>query len=366
MIIKVKSILYTSETDEIVHIQNAQIEVSDSGKITGIGKETHIGGINLRKYIALPQFLNAHVHVQDYFLRRYFKEMYIDDVVGAPYGIKYVLLRKANRDIIEDSIEKALDTMYRSGTGFSYVVVEYGLQNLDLVNKILKKYPINIRLFLEPSKFHITQECQINYDIIHEVNEIVERGYDVELVSPLNYTIEELENIEKIVHSRSRMIMTHVSETEDTFNENDIDISIDILRADLLVHCIYVEDFRRLKDKIIVVTPRSNIELIGKICDIDSAVNYCKVYVGTDNVGLVEPNMWDEAKVLISIDLNPRMVFKLLFPREISQIENLDSAKLQIVQSYVTHHSIDKILRDVFITGKCIGRIDSTKLILFY
>ena len=362
MIVKARALIYKDSDSSIRIVHKAQIEIED-GKIVGLGRQTSLTGLEIVNLI-LPQFINAHIHVQDLFLRKYFQSMYIDDVVGAPFGIKYVLLKKVDEYIIRQSIEKTYEIMYRTGVGEAYVVLEYGLKNIKILEDVCSRYPINTIPFLEPEHFHIVRDYDSNYEIINEVKNIVDKGYNVELISPLNYTDYELKEIEKIVHSKGRLIMTHVSETQDTAEEGDLEIATKILKADILVHCIFANNYELLKDKLVVVTPRSNMKFIGRICNLKLLKNYCKkILVGTDNVGLVDPDMWYEVRTLLNININPIDIFNMVF---LENLEVCNIAKFQIVSSELIYSdNLEKILYRIFMTGRCVGRIDGNLLKMF-
>ncbi len=360
MIIRAEHIVYV-ENGKLERISKAQLEIDDKGRIVGIGKITSLR-YDKKVGTLIPQFHNAHIHILDLELRKYFKTMYIDDVVGAPYGIKYIYLRKREIDKIRKSIEYSLKVTYRTGTGKAWIVLEQGIHLVNVARELLEKYPIEYTLFLEPSIFHLNPRDEISNELIREVSKIVDMGYNIEIISPLNYSKEELSIIGKIVHSKNLNIMTHVSETADTSEENDLDLAIDILGADILVHCTYVEDICRLKGKTVVITPRSNMFLVGK-CNLKIFRELENVRIGTDNVGLLDPDMWREARTLIRLGLSPdRVLVFTLIP-----LEDMRIARFQIVGHYNALHERDhKFMRELVWKGRTLGRIDGTRICFFH
>ncbi|NPA69977.1 MAG: hypothetical protein GXO26_04150 [Crenarchaeota archaeon] len=359
MIIRVRRLLLVEDSNPYL-LNNAQIEIDDEGKIVGIGKVSKLR-FNKKFNIVAPQFMNNHVHILDLDLRKYFKTMYIDDVVGAPYGIKYLYINTISIENLLRSIEYSLDVAYRTGTGELWIVLENGLRTIELLEKISRKFPMIIRPFLEPSKFHLGPWEDYCEDIVNEVQMIVEKGYDVELISPLNYNVNELKEIEKIVHSRDKMIMTHVSETLDTSEERDLDLAIDVLKADVLVHCVHVRDLSKLQDRIIVVTPRSNLALVGKF-NVEVFKNVKNVRVGTDNVGLNDPDMWSEVRVLLRSNVDPYHICRSVF----MSVRYNDVARFQVVYC---DHLVEKdcvFLRRILWMGRTLGRIDGKIVRMFY
>ncbi|MFP3216636.1 MAG: amidohydrolase, partial [Vulcanisaeta sp.] len=75
--------------EDLEVVNDAVIDISD-GEIVGVGKVPgYVNVIDLGNTILVPQLTNAHIHVLDYFLMGLYKRYYIDDLVGAPYGLKY-------------------------------------------------------------------------------------------------------------------------------------------------------------------------------------------------------------------------------------------------------------------------------------
>jgi len=352
--------LVTLEDDKTLLIDNAQVEIDDEGRIVGIGKISNIR-YDKRFTILIPQFANCHVHVLDLELRRCFKTMYIDDVVGAPYGIKYLYIRKVDERRLLRSIEYALDVAYRSGTGEMWIVLEMGLHTIDLLSRVMERFPITVKPFLEPSKFHIGYWENYDEDIVNEVRMIVERGFNVELISPLNYNVDELKHIEKIVHERGLEIMTHVSETLDVYEEDDLDLALNVLKADVLVHCTHVRDLSKLENKIIVVTPRSNLALVGK-CNVEIFNNVQNVRVGTDNVGLNDPDMWCEVRTLLRLGVDVNHICRSVF----INVGCGDFARFQIACYHITYEKDSNFLRRLLWRGRTLGRIDGSRIMMFY
>ncbi len=352
--------LVLSEGETVHVIDNAQIEINDEGKIVGLGKISKII-YDKRFNVLAPQFVNSHIHVLDLGLRRYFKTMYIDDVVGAPYGIKYLYIRKERIEKLSESIEYSLDIAYRTGTGELWIVLEMGLHMVETLERTARKYPMIVRPFLEPSKFHLGPWEEYSEDIVNEVRSIVERGYDVELISPLNYNVEELRDIERIVHLHGRKIMTHVSETADTSEDDDLNLAVNVLKADILVHCIYVRDISQLAGRIIVITPRSNLALVGNF-NTEVFKHVRDVRVGTDNVGLNDPDMWSEARTLVRSGVDPYHICRSIF----INVRYYETARLQVVYCNAKYEKDKLFLRRLLWNGRTLGRIDGCSMRVFY
>ncbi len=126
----------------------------------------------------------------------------------------------------------------------------------------------------EPSTFriHVKPEEEEDVDEVFEdeVKYFVDRGgFGISLISPLNYTMAELRLASRLGGSRGLPISTHVSETEDTYLDNDLDRALNTLVTGntVFVHLTQLgdEDFSRIPTLPMVTCPRSNIEFVGKL-----------------------------------------------------------------------------------------------------
>ena len=325
--------LVTKQEDNIKIISNTTIELE---KIL-INKdiEKYIDKVTT-DLVALPLFINGHIHILDKWLDKFFHTMYIDDVVGAPFGIKYFYLNIAAESTLLESIEYALTTAANNGTGKVLTVVELGLRNYKLVNKISEKIKIpQVEQYLEPSVFHVTQNEETSEKIISEIENIAKLGMNIELISPLNYTREELEFTKEIKRRYNLKVMTHVSETYDTHEEGDLEQAIELLDADILVHCTFISEseVEYLIGRDVVINPKSNLKLVGKLPPIEHFVkNDINVFIGTDNVGLNDPNIWDELKVLYE-HVNPEIVRRVFSNNLLENLQRIQVVSVKNIES---------------------------------
>ncbi len=294
--------------EELNVLKNAVIEVDDEGKIVGIGTQTSCISINFGKNTILtPQFINSHIHILDYNLSRYYDKYWIDDVVGTPYGIKYWYLKKVGRKELT-YLEELFKKIKSSGTGCIVPFIEYGLRYVDFVIELAEKYRLNLIPFLEPSyyRLHVSNEDEVHDELIKEVENIVKRGFNVALISPLNYTIKELEHISKLAHDFKVKIGTHISETEDTYLDDDLSRALTYLKPDLAIHLTQLrgKDLDRLPKGLgVVITPRANSIFINKLPPLHELLRNENIYImlGTDNVGVTSWNIIEEIHYLYHV-----------------------------------------------------------------
>lgn len=289
-------------------VEDGIVDVGEDGIITGIGKIPGSNNVvNLGGSVIIPQLVNAHVHILDYFLLGLYGKYYIDDLVGAPYGLKYQVLRKVSKEDLIAGLRAVFRRIRRYGVGCILSIIEYGVKFAETVVNEAKKEGLCIIPFAEPSVFRVyvreDEEDDINEEFEHEIKLFSDEGFNISLVSPLNYTIAELRLASRVTTEEGRWVMIHVSETEDTYADNDLTRALNTLNPGrtIMVHLTQLNDndLNKLNPSPIVVCPRSNIELVGKIPRINTMIKRkFNVMTGTDNVALIEPNPWDEIKTL--------------------------------------------------------------------
>ncbi|WP_069806550.1 amidohydrolase family protein [Vulcanisaeta thermophila] len=293
---------------ELEPLEGAFVDVGEDGVVTGVGRAPgSVNTVDLGNTVLMPQLVNAHVHVLDYPLLGLYGKYYIDDLVGAPYGIKYHFLRRAREEDLTTGLRSVFRRVRRYGVGCLLSIIEYGFRYAELVVKEAQSEGLCITPFAEPSTFrvyvHEGEEDDVDEGFEREVRDFVERGFNVSLISPLNYTKAELKLAAKLTSAHGLWVMTHVSETEDTYADNDMGRAGETLNPanTVMVHLTQLgdEDILKLAPSPIVTCPRSNVELVGKLPRISTMVKRgFRLMVGTDNVALVEPNPWDEIKTL--------------------------------------------------------------------
>lgn len=294
--------------EELNVLKSAVIEVDDEGRVVGVGTQASSISVNFGKNtILIPQLVNSHIHILDYRLSRYYDKYWIDDVVGTPYGIKYQYLRKVKRRDLT-YLEELFWNIKQTGTGCVVPFIEYGLRYVDFIIKLAEKYRLSLIPFLEPSHYrlHISSEDEVYDELVKEVKNIVERRFNVALISPLNYTIRELEHISKLAHDFKVKIGTHISETEDTYLEDDLSRALTYLKPDLAIHLTQLrgKDLDKLPKGLgVVITPRANSIFIGKLPPLYELLRNENIYtmLGTDNVGVTSWNIIEEVHYLYHV-----------------------------------------------------------------
>ena len=310
--------------EDLEPVKDAVIDISD-GEITGIGKVPGSNNVvDLGNTLIMPQLTNAHIHVLDYFLMGVFNKYYIDDVVGAPYGIKYYYLRRARPESLRSGLAMVFRRVRNYGVGCLLAIIEYGRSFADVVIEEARRAGLCIVPLAEPSTFRVyvrpDEEEDVDEAFEDEVRYFVDRGFGISLISPLNYSLAELRLVSRLGGSRGLIISTHVSETEDTYLDGDLNRALATLVTGntVFVHLTQLsdDDILRIPALPVVTCPRSNIEFVGRLARVGAMVRRgLRPLIGTDNVALIEPNPWEEVRVLRLLmggELNSRTVLKMV------------------------------------------------------
>ncbi|MEZ0247647.1 MAG: chlorohydrolase, partial [Thermoproteus sp.] len=255
-------------------IEDGVVEIDDEGRVVGIGRYTGQLSLNLGHVVLMPQLVNAHVHPLDVAIADR-EDYYIDDLVGWPYGVKYVSLRGlVARGRHLRLLEAVARRIRKYGVGCVVAFAEYAARDVE---KAFRKFNIDPLVFQEAH------------------GDLPEHPY-VQVASPLDHSPEYLRRL----RSRAKLVATHVSETEDCHEEGDVELALKVLEADVLVHLVYAtpEEIAEMPEgKTVVINPRANAYFVGRLPDVPALLRL-KPLLGTDNVFMNEPDVWAEMKFL--------------------------------------------------------------------
>ncbi|MEZ0318931.1 MAG: chlorohydrolase [Pyrobaculum sp.] len=259
---------------ELEMLQDAVVEVDDAGVVAGVGKYTGGNAVDLGNVVLMPQFINGHVHVLDAVMMDR-DDLYIDDLVGWPHGVKYHVVRELVRKKKHVNVVRAVARRMRSyGTGCALVYAEYAAGDVE---EEFKKAGIEAVVFQEA-----------HGDFPNYPNVLV--------ASPVDHDPRYLRELRR----RSRLVSTHVSETKDCHDDGDLELALKELDADVLVHLVYVAEEEAAAippRKTVVVNPRANAYFVGRVAPVPLLL-HLKPILGTDNVFMNEPDPWAEMKFL--------------------------------------------------------------------
>ncbi|MCU0629818.1 MAG: amidohydrolase family protein [Methanoregulaceae archaeon] len=245
--------------------------VVKSGIITHIEDDPHPGD----NWI-IPAFFNAHTHLGDSVAMDTFTDGDLVSLVTPPDGLKHRLLALASRDDTISGMRSSIQAMVRSGTAGCADFREGGINGT--------------RMLQEAGKSLIPELIILG----REGGELVADGLGVSSVRD----VPHLERVVSEARNNNKLIAFHAGEKD----PDDIDSALSF-NPDLLIHCTHATrvQLRRCADEgiPIAVCPRSNwaLGVAGSTTEppLHDMIDLgCRVFIGTDNVMFIQPDMFAE------------------------------------------------------------------------
>ncbi|MCS7117087.1 MAG: amidohydrolase family protein [Nitrososphaerota archaeon] len=284
------------------------IEVVD-GVISHIGKGyVREASIDMRYGVAIPALVNAHLHILDYAFLEYGIGLKIEEVVSEPHGLKHRLLSTMSKDDILYASKRVFFKLFRSGVTIALIFSELP-STYQIIRDVAKESRVKA-IVLGRARGGLSID-----DILKDTDGL---GLD----SPLRYDVEDLVKMRDRCRAQGRLIVTHVAETKDSYLRGDFRLALDYLDADILIHGTQLgeEEMEVLveKGKSLVVCPRSNMWFGVGLPPIAKYLEYgVNLLIGTDNAGLIEPDLWRELEAayfitkLKGFDVDARDILKM-------------------------------------------------------
>ena len=271
--------------------ENGYICIKD-GIIQEFGQE-HVDA-NLEGLIC-PRFVNAHVHLGD----SAFKDppyLPLSDLVG-PGGLKARMLEKAPRARIIEGMRRSLEHMLATGTIAFADFREGGGEGVAMLEEALRGKPLLARIFGRP---------------LPGKKEIPEGSWGLGISSTRDLSEEVVGSLVAQARAAGQAVGIHAGEA----GRDDI-MSALALEPDFLVHLSQAneQDLSAVSEAglPVVVCPRSNLLTGVGLPDVKMMLcQGIRVAVGTDNVMLNSPDMFEEMHLLSRVLLHDdRQVFKM-------------------------------------------------------
>lgn len=267
----------------------------------------------------LPAPINFHTHIGDSFISEEPKGS-IPEIVG-PGGFKITRLESVEDKIAREAMKKTINYMKSQGVRAFMDFRESGIRGLEMVPKFNGIKGI----FLTRPK----DRSEILY--------LIENSDGFGMSSISDYDHRWLLELSRIAKARRKLFAIHFSENR----REDIDRLL-ALKPDYIVHAIEASegDLEMIaKNGIpVAITPRSNL-FFGKNPDYSSFLKAgISLMLGTDNVFISEPNIWQEAEFLYRHQrnagyINPDEILSIMIdnPRAFALKKGIDLGKEKYV-----------------------------------
>jgi cytosine/adenosine deaminase-related metal-dependent hydrolase len=251
------------------------------------------------KGIICPRFVNAHTHIGD----SAFKDppfLTLEKLVG-PDGLKHRMLAQTSRERLLEGMKRSLRDMLATGT-FAFIDFrEGGPDGMEMMQEALQEVPHDTPL-ISRIMGRPTPGC----------TEIHGGCWGLGISSTRDCDFKILEECVRDVRKKGQKVAIHAGES----GRDDISSAIS-LEPDFLVHLNRAsdEDLKEIADYGIpvVICPRSNLVTGTGLPNVRRMIDLgVTVGVGTDNVMLNSPNMFEEMGLICKALLKgDRQVFKM-------------------------------------------------------
>jgi len=293
--------------DELSYIDGPLAITIEDGVIVSI--ERHAEGVDLRGFIALPPLANMHVHALDLAIAEEGWDLDIDSVVGEPYGLKYILLKRLSRDELSKALESFYDYSLRCGVGLVVEFREFGVDGL----KLGMRYGVNTYIMSMPPGHDVS---------INELSRLIELSDGFGISSPLYFSDDVLKAMLKLAKAKGKYVFAHIAEVREVRDEGDLEKLLRLGNPTAIVHGVWLssDDVVMLRERGIplILCPRSNRWFLSGDAKLDIIYREGIVIgLGTDNAGWVKPDLWRDAEeVLLRLRYlginDPKWVLKAL------------------------------------------------------
>jgi len=230
-----------------------------------------------------PSFFNSHTHLGDTVAMDIAFSGSLAEIVKPPGGLKHRILEQTPPELLKKAIRASIQTMIRSGTSGCADFREGGAEGVKALMEASSGLPFSPVIFGR------------------EGGEFIAEGLGISSTKDVG----NLETIVREARQAGKKVALHAGEK----NDMDIEPALE-LEPDILVHCTHAtkEHMRRIADQGIpvVVCPRSNWILgvtgSGERPPVRDMLDHgIEVLLGTDNVMMVQPDMFSEMSFLSTI-----------------------------------------------------------------
>lgn len=317
----VSGLIFSGEEPELI-FGNVYIE---DGIIREI-EELDESSMKSKNWI-VPRFINAHTHIGDTLLKdpplgsdisSYAYGRDLDSLVRPPDGLKHRFLANLSHEAAVDSMESAIWDMYQNGISVFADFREGGVAGVSALTEASKNagrdiHPIIFgRPTLNASKTQDSFNLSTSHMFLDELRDLLETADGIGVSGANDVDEYVLAKIASKTQSKRKKLAIHAGEKD----RSDIESALSF-DPDLLIHMTHADsiDLKTVAEEEIPITVcvRSNLVTgAGLPPVLDMLEAGISVSIGTDNVMLNAPDMFEELHFLSKIyGINDATLFKM-------------------------------------------------------
>jgi len=342
-------------------VEGEKIVEVGSGKFRG-STEKRIDGKGL---LAIPGFINAHIHVGDSAAKELGFGGKLLELMKPPNGLKHRFLKKASKKTLISGIRSTLRDMLASGITTFADFREGGISGIKVLKKALNGFKIQPVILGRPNLYMDEETLEKNSaplssQALKEASKIFRVADGLGLSSPNEYTDEALKQFSSIFKGK-KLIATHAAEhsiTQEISKKrtgySEVYRAIKYLKADILIHLTYATDEELEEvaaEKVgVVVCPIANSRLGSGFPPIKKMLDKgITVALGSDNVMVNQPNMFKEMNYVLNFVCVTEKNSLPIPLEEIFRMATLNGAKILGLEDKVGSIEEEKLANIVFI-----------------
>jgi cytosine/adenosine deaminase-related metal-dependent hydrolase len=357
---------------EMELVSKGFIEI-DGERITGLGKGSGspLGRFrNCEGLIAIPGFVDAHVHVGDSVAKDLGVGLPIAEVVSPTRGLKHQILRSTPDTELVAAMRESLTDMVRSGITTFADFREGGTSGVRLLLRAADGLPIRTVIFARLAEPPFTSEelagnsSLLADTAIREIEEVLSIAHGFSSSSANDLTDPAMRQISEIAARAGKLRAMHVAESKESIEKSqvrtgmtDVERVVKYFRPDLLVHMTnaHRDDINLVSRSHIPVVccPRANSILGVGVPPLSQMMQAgLTVALGTDNVMLNQPDIFREmdyvARITRAVERNPRDPK----PRDVLKMATINAARTLRMDSDIGSIEIGKAADILLVDGR--------------
>ncbi len=300
--------------------------------------------IRSNESIVIPGLVNAHTHLGDSAFKDAGFGKTLDELFRPPNGLKHMLLKATERKVVLEAINDSLLDMLSSGVTTFADFREGAVEGARILLEALQDKKIRAFVLGRGDHTFSTDQLENNTGAISQhsleaLKELLTITQGLAPSSPNDLTDEALQQMAEIANVNGKLRAIHAGEHPDSerISKNrshltEVERAVKYYGADILVHLTYASpkdlDLAANHGIGVVACPRANATLGLKLPPIPEMLDRgIVVGLGTDNVMLNSPNMFEEMAFTLTAYRIEKIASRYLTSKEVLQMATINGAK---------------------------------------